>query len=128
MPRKQIPISQLTRSPLRHEPLSLSLTDRINHLRLTLEEAYPQSMETWLDGFRRDANPESEVLWWERLTRCYLGYTEAKHLSSDQKQAVFRVLFKLAMGSDPQELHLDLAHLPDGAPQELLGLLGLRPE
>ena len=36
MTRKQIPISQLKRGPIRHEQLSLSLTARINYLRRPL--------------------------------------------------------------------------------------------
>ena len=91
MTRKQIPISQLKRSPIRHEELSLSLTARINYLQQALEEVYSQPIEKWLDEFQRDANPESEVVWWERLTRCYLAYTEPKDLSFKQKQAAFKV-------------------------------------
>ena len=102
MTRKQIPISQLKRGPIRHEQLSLSLTARINYLRQALDEVYPQPMEKWLDEFQRDANPESEVVWWERLTRCYLAYTEPKDLSFKQKQAAFKILFTLGMGSDLQ--------------------------
>ena len=78
MTRKQIPISQLKRGPIRHEQLSLSLTARINYLRQALDEVYAQPMEKWLDEFQRDANPKSEVVWWERLTRCYMAYTRTK--------------------------------------------------
>ena len=81
-------------------------------------------METWLEEFRRDANPESEILWWERLTQCYLGYTEPKDLSPQQKQAAFRALFKLAMGGDLQSVSHELGCLPEGAREEVLGLIG----
>src|SRR5580698_6907493 len=124
MTRKQIPISQLKRGPIRHEQLSLSLTARINYLQHTLEEVYSQPIEKWLDEFQRDANPESEVVWWERLTRCYLAYTEPKDLSFKQKQAAFKILFTLGMGSDLQTLDAELGSLPQGAREEFLGLLG----
>jgi hypothetical protein len=124
MARKQVPISQLKRGPIRHEQLSLSLTARINYLRQALDEVYPQPIEKWLDEFQRDANPESEVMWWERLTRCYLGFAEPKDLSPKQKQVVFRILFKLAMGSDLHAVTVDLAFLPDGATEEILELMG----
>jgi hypothetical protein len=124
MTRKQIPISQLKRGPIRHEQLSLSLTARINYLRQALDEVYAQPMEKWLDEFQRDANPESEVVWWERLTRCYLAYTEPKDLSFKQKQAAFKTLFTLAMGSDLQALDAELGSLPQGAREEILGLMG----
>jgi hypothetical protein len=73
---------------------------------------YPLSIEEWLDGFQRDAHPESEVQWWERLTRIYKGYSDAKDLTFGQKQTLFRVLFKMAMGSDPQGLSGDFSGLP----------------
>jgi hypothetical protein len=124
MTRKQIPISQLKRGPIRHEQLSFSLTARINYLQQALDQVYSQPIEKWLDEFRRDADPESEVIWWERLTRCYLTYTEPKDLSFKQKQAAFRILFTLGMGSDLQALNAELTCLPDGAREELFGLAG----
>ena len=124
MTRKQIPISQLKRGPIRHEQLSLSLTARINYLRQALEEVYSQPIEKWLDEFQRDMNPESEVVWWERLTRCYLAYTEPKDLSFKQKQAAFKILFTLGMGNDLQALDVELGCLPEGAREEILGLMG----
>jgi hypothetical protein len=124
MTRKQIPISQLKRGPIRHEDLSLSLTARINYLQQALEEVYSQPIEKWLDEFQRDTNPESEVMWWERLTRCYLSYKEPKDLSFKQKQAAFKILFALGMGNDLKGVSAELDCLPAGAREELLGLTG----
>ena len=61
MTRKRIDPAKLKRGPIRHEELPLSLVARINYLRSTLHEVHPMSIEEWLDGFRRDLNPESEV-------------------------------------------------------------------
>jgi hypothetical protein len=126
MKRKQIPISQLKRGPIRHEQLSLSLTARIKYLHQALEEIYPQPIEKWLDEFQRDAHPESEVIWWERLTRCYQAYTEPKDLSLKQKQAAFKILFTLGMGNDLQGMSAEIANLPEGAQEEILRLMGNR--
>src|SRR4051812_29787685 len=104
MTRKNIPISQLKRGPIRHEQLPLSLIARINWIHQALEEVYSQPIEKWFDEFQRDAHPESEVEWWERLTRCYRAYTEPKDLSFNQKQAAFRVLLTLGMGSDLKDV------------------------
>ena len=126
MARKRIDPAKLKRGPIRHEELPLSLIARINYIRSTLHEVHPMSMDEWLDGFRRDANPESEVLWWERLTRWYRGYSDTKDLSFEQKKALFSVLFRLGMGLDDQELATDLAKLPEGAIEEILALAGER--
>jgi hypothetical protein len=124
MTRKNIPISQLKRSAIRHQELPLSLVARINYLHETLDEVYPQPIEAWMDGFQRDMNPESEIVWWERLTRCYLAYTEPKDLSFKQKQAAFKILFTLGMGSDLKGVSAELDCLPAGAREEFLGLTG----
>jgi len=124
MTRRNIPISQLKRSPIRHEKLSFSLTARINYLQQALEEVYSQPIEKWLDEFQRDMNPESEIVWWERLTRCYLAYTEPKDLSFKQKQAAFKILFTLGMGNDLKGVSAELDCLPSGARDEFLGLTG----
>jgi hypothetical protein len=126
MTRKQIPISQLKRGPIRHEQLSLSLTARINYLQEALDEVYPQTIEQWLDEFQRDANPESEVVWWERLTRCYLASTEPKTLSLRQNQSAFKVLFTLGMGNDLHGMGAEIANLPEGSQEEILELMGRR--
>ena len=63
-------------------------------------------------------------MWWERLTRCYLAYTEPKDLSFKQKQAAFKILFTLGMGNDLQAVSAELGCLPDGAREEILGLMG----
>src|ERR1700691_2543289 len=126
MTRKRIDPAKLKRSPIRHEELPLSLVARINYLRSTLHEVYPMSMEEWLDGFRRDANPESEVRWWERLTRWYRGYSDTRDLSAEQKKALFGVLFRLGMGLDDQPLVADLAKLPECDMEEILALAGER--
>ena len=46
--------------------------------------------------------------------------------TAEQKQAVFRILFKMAMGSEIQTLRGDLAKLPEGALEEILAFAGER--
>ncbi len=128
MTRKTIPISQLKPSPRRHEELPPFLTAKINQLCRALAEVYPQSIDVWMDGFQRDLNPESEVKWWDRLTRCYLAYTEPKELSLEQKRTAFKILFTLGMGNGIQGVKAEFKHLPDDAEKEILGLVGLSPQ
>jgi hypothetical protein len=121
---KKIPISQLKQSPIRHEQLPPALTSRINRLRITLADVYSQSMNEWMDGFRRDTHPESEVEWWESLAQCYLQYTNAKDLSDNQKKAAFRILFSLAMGNELKDVEPGFSQLPPGAREEIMILTG----
>ena len=121
MTEKRVKLNELKLGPIRHQQLPPSLVARIEALRLTLDEVYPQSREKWLDGFQRDMNPEPEVVWWERLAQCYLEYRRRNTLNVDQKMAAFRVVLTLALGAS--QVDADLADLPVGALDEIEGVM-----
>ena len=83
----------------RQGPLPESLVARIEAVRKTLEEVYPLSIEQWLDSFERDAAPEAEIEWWERMAQLYREAAGGPNTTLEQRQAVFKQLFALAMGS-----------------------------
>jgi hypothetical protein len=85
----------VTAGPIRQPHLAPELAIRIDAIRAAVAEVCPISAEEWLDGFQRDQHPEREVVWWERLARCYSDFTAKKTLPSQQKQAAFKVIFGL---------------------------------
>jgi len=109
--------------PIRHEHLPPSLIARIEALHSTLEEVYPQSIAEWLDGFQRDLHPEPEVLWWERLARCYVEYISQHELQSEQRKAAFRLMLKLGLGASAKDLAADLGNLSPGALDEIAAIM-----
>jgi hypothetical protein len=123
MAKQRRKLEDLTPAPIRHRELPPALVARIDWIRLTLDEVYPQSMAEWLDGFQRDTNPEHEVVWWEWLAHCYVEYSEGQEVSPAQKQAAFRVMMKLALGS-AEEANVDLPDLPAGGLEEILRIMG----
>lgn len=64
------------------------------------------------------------VLRWEQLARCYTDYGRHHELDSEQRRAAFQVISKLAAGASLKKLRVDLAHLPAGALEEILAILG----
>jgi hypothetical protein len=80
-------------------------------------------MAVWLDGFQRNVAPEREVLWWEDLALSHLEYSRHQELDAEQKQAAFRVIIKLALGSAAEEVSADLANLPAVALNDILGTM-----
>lgn len=116
-------LDDLKPGPIRHAQLPPSLIARIEALRSTLEEVYPQSMAEWLDGFQRDADPEPEVQWWERLARCYVEYAQHQELQAEQRKTAFRVMFKLGFGASAKDLPADLANLSPGALDEIVAIM-----
>jgi hypothetical protein len=51
-------------------------------------------------------------------------YSSLRQLDIRQKQAAFRVIFKLAMGTTAGDLAADLVDLPAGALEEILPIVG----
>lgn len=123
MRQKRVSTKDLKPGPIRHEQLPPSLIARIEALHSTLEQVYPQSMAEWLDGFQRDAQPEGELLWWERLARCYVDYSSGNELNAEQRQGAFDVICKVALGANAVDLGADLAHLPTDAVDEILAIM-----
>jgi serine/threonine protein kinase len=72
---------------------------------------------------KRDVNPEPEVLWWERLARCYMEYSLGHELNGEQKQAAFNAILKLLLGSPSGEVTPDLANLPSTALYDILEIM-----
>jgi hypothetical protein len=104
------------------------LLARIRAFRSKLEEVHPLSMEEWLDGFQRDANPENEVAWWERLARCYEEYSGQKELDLQQRKAAFKLIFGLAMGLRAEDIEADLEQLTPSALDEIASIMrGSKP-
>jgi hypothetical protein len=123
MPKQRRRLDELKSGPIRHAELPPALVARIEWLKLTLDEVYPQPMAEWLDGFPRDVNPEPEVVWWERLAHCYVEYSHGNELNAGQKQAAFRIVLKLALGSEAEQVSADLTDLPPGALEDILGVM-----
>jgi hypothetical protein len=123
MSQRRLKPKDLKPGPIRHAQLPPSLIARIESLRSTLEEVYPQSMAEWLDGFQRDAHPEGEVLWWERLARCYVEYAQHHELQGEQRKAAFRLMLKLSLGASAKDLTTDIANLSPEALDEIVAIM-----
>jgi hypothetical protein len=108
--------------PIRHARLAPALTLRIEAVRTTLAEVCPISREEWLDGFQRDQHPERAIIWWERVARCYTGFTAKETLSSKEKQAAFKVMFGLFSGLQAKDIVADAAALSESLIDELVAI------
>lgn len=84
----------------------------IRLIRASLFDVYPKSLESWLDGFKRDLNPEREIAIWERITAVYREYSNFQELSTKQKRIAFDFIVLLSMGLKYEELKIDQEELP----------------
>lgn len=89
---------QIEKGPLRHEELPPALVDRIESIADIFEDVLPASTEEWVDDFRRDEQPETELLVWERLAESYLRAVEPTD-PIERKRDVLKVLLSCANNS-----------------------------
>ena len=99
--------------PIRRTQLSPELVVRLDAVRAALAEVFTMTEAEWLDGFQRDANPENEMLWWERVAGCYVALVTGRIFQPEQGQAAFKVIFGLFSGIDADRLQADIALLPE---------------
>lgn len=110
--RSFAPIESIKPGPIRHKNLHPLYVNSIRLIRASLFDVYPKSLEFWLDGFKRDLNPEREIAIWERIATVYLEYSSLQELSIEQKHAAFSVIVLLSMGLTYEEFKTDPEELP----------------
>jgi hypothetical protein len=92
------------RGPIRHESLSDDQLQRIGRLHDALREAYPMMLDGWIDGFMRDAHPESEIQIMEACAVVYKRLATQASLSPQDKKRLYGALCAISRGSDSWDL------------------------
>jgi len=102
--------SKLKPGPIRREALTSEQMDRIAALQKVFVEIDGQTTEQWVNNFKRDFDPDSELAVWERMARAYERYCDSKEMSLDAKEEVYRVVLLRSMASQEDVLsRLDLS-------------------
>lgn len=99
--RARVDPATLRPGPIRHKTLSPDLVKRITRLQSILSEAYDNApLEKWLEDFQRDANPENEVIIWERIEKAFSA-TINNTDTLEKKKEVLMHLLSLAAEATP---------------------------
>jgi hypothetical protein len=102
---------ELHRGPIQHHALSSEQLQRIGRLREVLVEVYPMTLDGWVDGFMRDADPESEIQIIEACAMVYQLLTSQASLSQEEKKRLYAALCVISTGGGGSEL---ASSLPQG--------------
>lgn len=111
------------RGSSKYPSLSEEQVRRVARLREVLAEAYPMTLEGWMDGFLRDADPESEIEVIEACAAVYHRLASQSSLTSDEKRQLYGVLVAISAGVTDAKL---ASHVPraTGLP-DLAGIAGM---
>ncbi len=96
--------ADLKPNAIQHEQLTEERLRRIKKLHETFAEVDKSSLETWMDNFKRDMNPDKEIAAWERIARAYSNYTSKKDLPLEVKDDAFRTLLMCSMSSSEETI------------------------
>ena len=83
---------KLEQGPIRHPVLTDDQMNRARRLQKVFSEIDPSSLEKWVDDFKRDADPDSELKTWEQIAAAYEAYSASKNLPLAAKRDVYAVL------------------------------------
>jgi hypothetical protein len=117
----ELPAPALQLGPIRHAVLPAALELRIRRFEAVFAEVYPRSHEEWLEGFRRDQHPESEVAIWEDIAFSYTKFLAKHELNAAARGEAFELLI-VRSTSDAQTTlsHIKLKHLGEAQALELV--------
>lgn len=97
-----------------HDSLPPDVIDAIVEIEQELFDVRPMTKEEWVDGFRRDANPDREVAGWLHLSRILRIVTDRNSYAIEERRESFRILVACFTGSrDTVRERSDPNLLPD---------------
>ena len=91
--------NELQQGPIQRETLTAEQLQRIAAIRETFVEIDDQTIEQWVDNFKRDLNPDSELAIWERMAKAYSRYCDHRQLDLETKKEVYKVVLLRSMAS-----------------------------
>ncbi|MCJ8330696.1 MAG: hypothetical protein HRT89_19075 [Lentisphaeria bacterium] len=93
----EIDPSELQLAPIQHEQLSEEQLRRIQKIYKALDGIDGQSIDSWIEDFKRDLDPNPNILIWEQIAEAYTNYLSQKELSPQQKYDAYLILLIRSM-------------------------------
>lgn len=114
----------LQKGPHQRENLSIEQLERLDRIRETLADVDDQSREEWIDNFKRDLNPDTEIAIWEHLAKSFQSYCSRNDLTKEARAEVLPILLlrSTSMTEDEILASVDLNHLTEEQIREIISL------
>jgi hypothetical protein len=116
-------------SPYRHNDLPPQMLPRIRATTDTFETIDGISYEKAVDLYKRDLNPEENLVLWEEMAKAYKSFCRARCSTPDERMDVYRSLLLRSMFPEEQALaRAELKVLSPAESKEVMQLYGLPPK
>ena len=121
--------TQLQPGPIRHGELSAELVKRVELFLPIFQDVDPSSKEKWLEDFRRDLNPENEIVIWEAIASALNQFVANEKPDLALKQEAFGLLLaRSASETDAAIASKPLKHMTLAQAHALLDLYTAPPQ
>jgi len=115
--------------PYRHSRLPATLLQRIRATTDTFESIDGVTYEEAVDLYKRDLNPEENLLLWEEMAKAYKSFCRDRCATSEERMDVYRTLLLRSMFSNEEVLtRSDLKVLSSTEAKEIMQLYTLPPK
>jgi hypothetical protein len=119
---------ELRQSPVQHDHLTDGQMRRINALQHTFHEVDPSSLDKWVEGFKRDRDPEREIRIYEGMAEAYSAYCSGKSLTPKAKLDVYQVVLLRSGATDAEVIsRLNLKVLTKADARDILKQYKMAP-
>jgi len=109
--KKKLDLANLRKGPIRHPTLPDTVIARITAFKAMLGDVDTASVERTVDSFKRDANPDIELVIWERIASTFQMYLfRNPTIDLAVRKEVFAVLVGASMGVEERK---NFTHLGD---------------
>lgn len=117
--------NEIQRGPVVHDKLPDELMARIKNVHATFAEVDGTTLESWVDDFQRDLDPEGNIEIWEDMQIAYNSHCNERDLSLDAKKEVYKIVLMRSMMPDDDVLsRLEPKHL---TPEDVRTILAAYP-
>jgi hypothetical protein len=97
--KEQLRLSDIQFGPIRHPVLPDDFIERIKAFKKILGDIDSVSIEQTIDNFKRDADPQSELIIWERIASTFQMYLSHNPTTDSAiRKRILAVLLSASMG------------------------------
>lgn len=100
----QVNPNQVQIGPYRHNELPPALLKRIRATTDVFETVDGMSYEKAVDLYKRDINPEENLVLWEEMVRAYTTFCKARCATVAERSEVYRALLLRSMYAEPEAI------------------------
>ncbi|MCC9066154.1 hypothetical protein [Flavobacterium piscisymbiosum] len=90
--------NKIIAGPIVHDELSEEQIEKITKIQSVFSDIYPISLEDTITNFKRDRNPDNEIMVWENMMYAYETFiSKNPEIDVEKKSEVFKLILTRSM-------------------------------